>query len=73
MKAAAADAAVAVSAAISDTIDIHHRRPAIAPYAAPNPITVAVTGTPTVVDDVCVTASGYAFTGAAAKKSGPGC
>lgn len=66
--AAAADAAVAVAAAIADSDATSTVGTAIAPYTG-NDITVAVAGTPTLVEDVCVTASGYGKTG----KSGPGC
>ena len=67
--AAAADAAVAVAAALADNDATTTVASAIAPYTGGD-ITVAVTGTPTLVEDVCVTASGYSLTGG---PSGPGC
>jgi type IV pilus assembly protein PilA len=70
VKAAAADVAVAVSAALADNDDATTPATAAASYEADADITVEV-GSPTTIDEVCVTASGYdeAFT----TSSGPGC
>ena len=70
--AAAADAAVAVAAALADDDPLTTPATAITPYAGGD-ITVAFKGgaAPATIDDVCMTSSGY--TGPLTGESGPGC